>query len=133
MSFICCKEYNRICEKEIKDAKIQNERQIAKDSRTNPQKFFKYINSKKVRSEYVGPLQNNLEWVTGDKEKANLLNTFFSSLYTKEHGGAHVHNGGCSDTASNDPQWLKSDMVQKYLDRIKVDKAPGPDDIHHGS
>ena len=32
-------------------------------------------------------------------------------------------------TAPN-PQCLKGDMVQKYLDRIKVDKAPGPDDIH---
>ena len=85
---------------------------------------------KKVRPEHVGPLQNNLEWVTGDKEKANVLNTFFSSVYTKEHGGAHVHNGGGSDKAPNDTQWLKSDMVQKYLDRIKVDKAPGPDGIH---
>ena len=117
MSFKCYKEYNRICKKEIKDAKIQNEQQIAKDSRTNPQKIFKYI-------EHVGPLQNNLEWVTGNKEKANLLNTFFSSVYTKEHGGAHVYNGGGIDTAPNDPQWLKSDMVQKYLGRIKVDKAP---------
>ena len=53
--------------REIKDAKIQNERQIAKDSRTNPQNIFKYIKSKNVRSEHVGPLQNNLEWMTGDK------------------------------------------------------------------
>ena len=91
--------------------------------------FFTYINSIKLKSEHVGPLQNNLEWVTGDKEKANVLNAFFSSVYTMEHGGAHVHNGGGSDTAPN-PKWLKSYMVQKYLDRIKVDKAPGPEAIH---
>ena len=50
-------------------------------------------------------------------------------MYTKEHGGARAHIEGGSDTAPN-PQWLKSDMVQKYLDIIKVDKTTVPDGIH---
>ena len=46
-SFENYKEYNKICKKEIRIAKILNEQKVAKECKTNPKKFFKYINSKK--------------------------------------------------------------------------------------
>ena len=45
--------------------------------------------------------RNSILIPSEDKEKANLLNVFFSSVYTMEHGGTHVYNGGGIDTAPN--------------------------------
>ena len=40
--------------------------------------FFNYLNSKKYKSEGVGPLKSNEGGVAGsDEEKAKLLNNFF--------------------------------------------------------
>ncbi|XP_077306302.1 uncharacterized protein LOC143925721 [Lithobates pipiens] len=70
-------------------------------------------------TENVGSLQDDLELVTGDKEKANVLRTIFSSVHTKVNESAQVLNEDSIDIAPNDPQWLKTDMAQKHLDKIK--------------
>ncbi|CAJ0929619.1 unnamed protein product [Ranitomeya imitator] len=59
---------------------------IAKESNTNPKLFFNYINSKRIKTENVGPLKNSEErMVVDDEEKANILNTFFSTVFTVEN------------------------------------------------
>ncbi|XP_073491121.1 uromodulin-like [Aquarana catesbeiana] len=45
----------------------------------------------------------------------------------KENGGGQVLNVYSIITASNKPQWLKINKVQGQLDKLKVNKAPGPD------
>ena len=53
------KECNKKCKDEIRAAKKENERHIAEESKKNPKKFFKYINSKKARPEHIGPIKDD--------------------------------------------------------------------------
>ncbi|CAJ0941091.1 unnamed protein product, partial [Ranitomeya imitator] len=70
----------------IKAAKKETEKHIAKESKTNPKLFFNYINSKRIKTDNVGPLKNSEErMVVDDEEKANILNTFFSTVFTVEN------------------------------------------------
>lgn len=41
-----------------KKAKIEHERNIAEESKKNPKKFFKYIKSKKGRTDHISPIKN---------------------------------------------------------------------------
>ncbi|CAJ0968442.1 unnamed protein product [Ranitomeya imitator] len=71
------REKNTLSKKLIKAAKKETEKHIAKESKTNPKLFFNYINSKRIKTENVGPLKNSEErMVVDDEEKANILNTF---------------------------------------------------------
>ncbi|CAJ0954382.1 unnamed protein product [Ranitomeya imitator] len=80
------REKNTLSKKLIKAAKKETEKHIAKESKTNPKLFFNYINSKRIKTENVGPLKNSEErMVVDDEEKANILNTFFSTVFTVEN------------------------------------------------
>uniref|UniRef100_A0A803K2X2 Reverse transcriptase domain-containing protein n=1 Tax=Xenopus tropicalis TaxID=8364 RepID=A0A803K2X2_XENTR len=85
------KHYNKCCKTAIRKAKIENEERIAAEAKTNPKKFFKYINSKKMQVEGVAPLSYSNNMVTADTEKADVLNQFFSSVYTVEEPVGKSH------------------------------------------
>uniref|UniRef100_A0A803KBH9 Reverse transcriptase domain-containing protein n=1 Tax=Xenopus tropicalis TaxID=8364 RepID=A0A803KBH9_XENTR len=124
------KNYNKCCKTAIRKAKIENEERIAAEAKTNPKKFFKYINSKKMQVEGVAPLSYNNNMVTADTEKADVLNQFFSSVYTVEEPVGQVPPNSCTVASAPTTQWLAQDMVLKGLHTINVNKAPGPDGIH---
>ena len=79
--------YKRV-EKEVKDsvrkAKKKFERNLAKDARKNPKAFYTYLKSKTSNRQSVGPLKENDEIVTDDEKQAEILNQFFTSVFTKE-------------------------------------------------
>uniref|UniRef100_A0A803JLA9 Reverse transcriptase domain-containing protein n=1 Tax=Xenopus tropicalis TaxID=8364 RepID=A0A803JLA9_XENTR len=68
--------------------------------------------------------------VTADTEKADVLNQFFSSVYTVEEPEGQVPPKSCTVASAPTTQWLAQDMVLKGLHTINVNKAPGPDGIH---
>ncbi|CAJ0919478.1 unnamed protein product [Ranitomeya imitator] len=74
-------------------------------------------------------LKNSLgEMVDEDEEKANMLNDFFSSVFTQENPMA--------DKMSSDKNsqlkvtCLTQQEVRRRLKITKIDKSPGPDGIH---
>ena len=72
----------------IRKAKAVMEKDIAKDVKRNPKRFWKYGNSKRKTkfgiSELKYKLGNEVKTTKGDKEKAEVLAECFSSVFTIE-------------------------------------------------
>ena len=65
-------------------AKRNFERKLAKDIKKNPKAFYSYLKSKTSNRVSVGPLKDDNEMHSDDEKMSELLNTFFSSVFTKE-------------------------------------------------
>ncbi|KFZ57322.1 hypothetical protein N321_09184, partial [Antrostomus carolinensis] len=73
----------RACRDATRKAKAHLELNLAKDVKDNKKDFFKYINNKRQTRGNVGSLLNEVgALVTGDVEKAKILNAFFTSVFT---------------------------------------------------
>jgi hypothetical protein len=75
-------------EKAVKDsvrkAKKKFEKNLAKDVKKNPKAFYSYLKSKTSNRQSVGPLKVDGVVVTDDEKQVEILNQFFTSVFTKE-------------------------------------------------
>ncbi|MBW6351215.1 reverse transcriptase family protein, partial [Pseudomonas aeruginosa] len=127
-----CVELRRNAKKIIKQSKKTLELHIANQSKTNPKEFYSYIRKKKVVTSTVGPLvDENGEYTKDEVQMSNSLNTFFASVFTTEDlsdiptpSPIQIDN---SDVLSNIT--VTEREVLNCLDKLKVNKMPGPDTI----
>ena len=116
-------------------AKRNYEQKLADGVKNNSKSFFAYVRSKQRTKERVGPLKNSRgDLVVEDSEAANLLNTYFSSVFTVENTEemqeplllfqGKLEADGLIDLKIN------SMLVERKLQSLKVDKCPGLDGIH---
>ena len=90
--------------------------------------FFKYVNAKLGRSHTVGILKDSHGVnVTTDKDKANLLNSFFSSVNTRDNNVLPEFPQRVSDGVKLDDVYFSPDALIKACKRIKPKLTPGPD------
>ena len=69
--------------------------------------------------------------ITKDEEKANILNSFFVSVFTKEDiSNIPVLTERPVQSMLEDVSFDAS-KIFKLLEKLKVDKSPGPDGIHN--
>ncbi|PKU34102.1 rna-directed dna polymerase from mobile element jockey-like [Limosa lapponica baueri] len=83
--------------------------------------------------EVVGPLQKEKgDLVTQDMEKAELLNDFFTSVFTGKgpNHTAQVTEGKTSFMRMKNRPLKGEDHVRDHLRNLKVHKSMGPDEIH---
>ena len=132
-------EYNRIrnqVRKLTRSIVNDYEKEIAKNAKENPKAIWRYINLKSKTKEGIGNLMENAKdknskIVESDKEKAEVLVNYFSSVFTKEPAGPiPILNG--RDNYNNHMEDIRTteDEVRKILSKLKPDKAPGPDNMH---
>ena len=110
------------------------EMNIAKEAKLNPKKFWKYVNSqtkihKKIPDLYKGCNTDGNVLTANDKEKADTLAGFLSTVFTREPDGIWEHLQTPEITREFN-LIINEDMVLKQLQKLKVTKSPGPDGIH---
>ena len=115
---------------EVKEAKKLKEIRIAKDAKTNPKSLFRYISAKTKPRETIPDLKKkDGGYTSGDKQKAEVLNSFFGSVFTKENNGDLPECNYPVDHTLSHVDITEAD-ISKVLSTLNPGKSPGPDCIH---
>ena len=112
------------------------EKSIAKNAKTNPKSFWKYATSKLNNNRNIPDIVKNNDpahpiYATSDKEKTEIFLDYFSSVFTEEpteETMPHFERRDYLFELSNVE--ISTDTVFKKLKSLKVNKSPGPDQIH---
>ena len=115
--------------KTVRKAKGDFEIKLAAEIKRDSKSFFSYARSKLRTKEQIGPLRD----MTGNlidepKLMAMLLNEFFSSVFTTEDQ-TNIPSLDCEVELMADIT-ITAAEVQKKLQDLRTDKAPGADLIH---
>ena len=124
-----CQIRNKVS-RSVRYAKRKFERGISLEAKENPKSFWKFVNSKMKTRSGIGDLKNeNGEWISDDHEKANELNSFFSSVFTKNENDnmpefqPNITSSVCDIT-------ITKQKVESMLKLLNVSKSTGPDEFH---
>ena len=120
------------CKKEIKKAKKNNEKKIADMSKTDPKLFWKYVQEQTKTRQGIGILKGkDGKLYTDDKDRADILNDFFASVFTKEDdlNIPHLDESSRSQGISISDLRVTPEEVEKKLKELNPAKAQGPDGI----
>ena len=129
-----CKLRNKVkslTRKAVKNKEIE----IAKDVKNNPKKFWQYTKSKiKTRigiSDLIMNKENGVETLTNsDKDKANTLSDFFSSVVTTETTDNYPSLEGINISYNMGTLVIDEEKVKKRLHELNISTSPGPDGLH---
>ena len=112
-------------------AKRDYEKHVAKQAKSNPKAFFKYANSKlKTRGGIADLRKEDGTTTTTDQEKAEVLNQFFASVFTREDQ-SHIPDFTPGTTTNLlDNIDITEAKVFKRLSNLNTSKAMGPDGFH---
>ena len=79
------KEVAKVCREEVQKAKAQLELRLATAVKENKKSFYKYISGKRRSKENFHPSLDAVgNMTTEDKEKPEVLNTFFTSAFHRQ-------------------------------------------------
>ncbi len=121
----------RACRTLIRQSKSDYEKRIARESKTNPKRFFTYIRSKKKVKNNIGPLADEIGELTQDnRHMARILNKNFSSVFTIENTeSVPVGNAPPSGITPLEINTISKHEVQKYLDSLDINMSTGHDSL----
>ena len=127
-----CKSRNQVRNLTRKAKKIV-ERDICRQAKSNPKKFWWYVGSKTKKKVTIPDLliedEDEPRYTRNDQEKANVLNDKFASVFN--------HDEPLYTRVIPDKTFVKivdikidEEMVKKKLLDLKIGKSPGPDGMH---
>ena len=127
-SYKAYKDVQKQVQQSVKKAKRKLERKLAKDRRKNNKAYYSYVKSKTKNKESIGPLVQGEEKVADSERMANILNTWYCSVFTDEDlsnlpSPEMLYRG---DNPLVDVDFT-AEKVKKKLSNIKPSSAPGPD------
>ena len=126
------KEEYRRAEKSYKQAVITNntsyERKISNSSNKNL--LYGYMNKKLKNKSTMPPLRSpDGVTVSEAKQKANLLNEEFQSVYTQDDGNLPVLPTPCNDIIPMDWTVITPKDVKRAIKKLKMSVSRTPDDV----
>ena len=125
-------ELRRKAKRLIKQSKLSTEIHVANQSKTNPKEFYSFVRQKRVTTSSIGPIINeNGDYTNDDKQICSILNSFFASVFTAEDLSSIP---SMPDALTNNNEGLNSFIITerdvlKCIDKLKINKSPGPDTI----
>ena len=113
----------------LRERKVR-EKDIAKSAKSNVKNFWKFINSKRKTKSGISELNENGQTAVTDREKADVLANFFSSVFTTEDTNSDNYRmeNRCEEKSDDSPFTIVE--VNKLLKDLDVTKSPGPDNFH---
>ena len=120
--------------RECRRSKLNFEKMLASNIKSDSKSFYSYVRSKSNSKESVGPLIDSSGNVVSDElQQAQLLNNFFSSVFTVENMNSfprplNIFHGSDNDKLVNCA--FSPDQVLDILDKLKPDKAAVVGNIH---
>ena len=127
--YLAYKKVEKSVSDTVRKAKKKYEQKLAKGAKKNPRAFWSYIKSKRSNRQSVGPLSDGGTLLTDDEKQAEVLNAYFTSVFTKED----LH-----DLPSMDPMYdgeslqstpFSAEIVKDKIENLRSSAAPGPDGI----
>jgi len=119
----------------IRSAKRSYETKLSENVKNDSKSFYALVRSKQRTKDKVGPLKDGLgKDIADDEEAANLLNKYFSSVFTKEDCSnipepIKVFKGKL-DTEGLLQINITREMVEHKLKLLNTNKCPGLDGMH---
>ena len=119
----------------VNKLKKKYEKGLSQKAKENPKAICSYIKSKSKTREGIGDLHVDPEDIKSiktedNKEKANILSEYFSSVFTKEPEGDVPVPNDIMVKQDMPAITVTENMVFKFLQTLKTDKSPGPDSLH---
>jgi hypothetical protein len=109
---------------------------LSRNVKDDSKSFYNYVRSKQKRKDRVGPLkkeEGGREVVVDDSEATEVLNEFFSSVFTLEDlGNIPEPSQEFLDSGGKGLMQIMftREKVVEQLKRLKIDKSPGNDELH---
>ena len=116
----------------VKLAKRNSERRVVMEIKSNPKNFWNMVNRKTKMKPGITDLETKEgNKITDDKQKAEELNNFFVSVFTKEN----IQNVPILEQRDFESPLetvrISEQQMGFLLKKLKIDKSPGPDNIHN--
>jgi len=105
---------------------------VAKQCKSNPKKFWKYVNNKSKSQSKIGNIKTfdtdkNVSVANNDEDKANIFGDYFSGVYTQESVEEF------KELYFRLPYYnvsFSQEVVLDKLNNLKLNKSSGPDTLH---
>ena len=123
-----CKSKNKL-RAFTRNLRNEYEGYIARNVKSKPKLFWNYVRSRTSVRQPIPTLKTDNVYATTDQSKAEVLNNFFTSVFTIEDETSIPEPTPVTETKL---KYIKftPEMVQKKLNSLDPNKSPGHDEFH---